>query len=187
MIYLLRQIMKYKLGTDTITFKELYEINKKKFFVIGTNISKVDEIIFSYKHTPNIPVIFAIKISTCVPILFKPVKAIDVYYGDGSIINNVPLDLCNKHTTLGLSTTVKNTRLTLSNYNSAIAKIFKLYNSYNNKILKLYKLLGYKIIIVPFNKEPELLKYLSDYQWKKLVFFLINYGKNISEQFIKRQ
>lgn len=184
-IYLLRQILKYKMGSDTITFKELYEINKKKFFIIGTNISKVNEIIFSYKHTPNIPVMFAIKISTSVPIIFKPVKDIDTYYGDGSIINNVPLCLCNRHTTLGITTTVKNT--SMSSYNSTTNKIYKLYNSYNNKIIKLYKLLGYKLIIVPFNKEPELVKYLPNEKWKKLVYFLLKYGKNIAEQFIKHQ
>jgi NTE family protein len=93
-------INKYKL--DDITFKELYNITTNKLLIIGTNYSTKCEEIFSYDTTPDMSILLAVRISMSIPILFTPVFYNSYYYLDGALVNNFPLNHCNKKSTLGL-------------------------------------------------------------------------------------
>ena len=97
------KLLNNKLNIDNITFIELYNKTNKKLNIIGTNISKYEQVLYNYEKTPDFSVLDAIKISTCVPMLFKPVKIGDDYFVDGALSNNFPIDYCDPKTTLGIS------------------------------------------------------------------------------------
>ena len=87
---------------NNITFIELYNKTNKKLNIIGTNLSKYEQVLYNYEKTPEFSVLDAIRISTCVPMLFKPIKINDEYYVDGALSNNFPINYCNSETTLGI-------------------------------------------------------------------------------------
>ena len=90
---------KYK-KTD-ITFIELYHLTNNKLIINGANISESKVEYFDYLRTPNMSVITAIKISSCVPVLFNPILHEGKYYVDGGAGNSFPINQCNQATTLG--------------------------------------------------------------------------------------
>jgi len=102
-IYMLNFFLKKKLNIDDITFNELYIKYKKKFIVIGTNLSKGDETIFNYKNTPDMSIITAVRISSSIPIIFTPVLYNNEYYVDGALTNMFPINHCNQETTIGIN------------------------------------------------------------------------------------
>jgi len=79
-----------------ITFKELYEWNKKEIHVYATNINTFhfEKVDISYKTHPNMSVIKAICMTTAYPVAFKPVCDGDACYIDGGLLNNYPLNDC---------------------------------------------------------------------------------------------
>lgn len=140
-------------------------------------MSNMDELVFSYATTPHISVILSIKISTRVPVIYKPFILNKEYYGDGAILNNFPINYCNKENAFGIVSIVKGS----TNYNSnpIIKKIVRIYHNYNMKIVDLYKINNYNIIIIPFNKEP-LLRYIN-IKNKEIVFCLLYYGECVTK------
>jgi predicted patatin/cPLA2 family phospholipase len=101
-IFILKELLMNKYNVDDITFQELYNLTNEEFIVIGTNYTRGIEKTFSYKTTPNVSVITALRISVSIPIVFTPVLFEDEYYVDGGISNNFPINYCNPDTTLGL-------------------------------------------------------------------------------------
>jgi NTE family protein len=75
------------------TFKELYEKTKKELIISGVCINEKKCHYFSYKNTPNMSVIKAIRISTSIPIYFTPVLYDSKLWVDGAIIDNYPIHL----------------------------------------------------------------------------------------------
>ena len=102
-ILLLNFFLKKKLNIDDITFNELYVKYKKNFIVIATNLTKGKESIFSYKNTPDMSIITAVRISTSIPIIFTPVLYNNEYYVDGALTNMFPINYCNQETTISLN------------------------------------------------------------------------------------
>ncbi len=108
----LQQLVKFKTGDSLLTFEQLHELhiqNKlyKDFYCTGTNLSKQQLEIFSYTHTPSMPIALAVRISGGVPLYFEPValdnqlqkiKKSDTvsfvnYYVDGGMLNNYPISM----------------------------------------------------------------------------------------------
>ncbi|MBS0359287.1 MAG: patatin-like phospholipase family protein [Proteobacteria bacterium] len=95
-----------KLGNPLATFKDAKMNNYKDMYFIATNLSKQCEEIFSYEHTPNMPISIAVRASMSIPFYFKPVRfsIVDgVYnesgseiYADGGLTNNYPIELFDK-------------------------------------------------------------------------------------------
>jgi len=81
---------------STITFKQLYEWNKKEIHVYTTNINTFhfEKIDISYKTHPDMSVIKAICMTTAYPVAFKPICVGDACYIDGGLLNNYPLNDC---------------------------------------------------------------------------------------------
>ena len=98
---LLINFLEIKLNVKDITFEELYKLTNKKLIIIGTNLSKAEEVVFNYKTTPHFSVILALRISTAVPIIFSPVVHENEKYVDGGIVNNFPINHCSKKSTIG--------------------------------------------------------------------------------------
>ena len=95
------KFLKSKLNKKDVTFKELYELTKKKLIIVGTNLTKGCEITYSVDHTPDFSVIIALRISCSVPIVFIPVTINGEIFVDGGLVNNFPINYCSKKSTIG--------------------------------------------------------------------------------------
>lgn len=78
-----------------ITFYELYVLTKKKFITTATCINNAEIYYFDYINTPNMSVLYSIVMSSCIPILYKPIKYKEKYFIDGAFIDNYPINLFN--------------------------------------------------------------------------------------------
>lgn len=78
----------------SITLKDFYEYSKIEihFFSFEINQFKTEDI--SYLTHPNIPLIDAIIMSSCIPLLFTPVIIENKCYIDGGVCANYPLKYC---------------------------------------------------------------------------------------------
>jgi len=77
---------------ENFTFKDLYEYSGKKLHVFSTECNKIESVDFSLDKTPELSVIKAIYMSSCIPILFKPIKYEDKFYIDGAFTSHFPIN-----------------------------------------------------------------------------------------------
>jgi NTE family protein len=108
----LQQLAKIKTGNADITFAALHQLHLqdkkfRDFYCTGTNLSRQRLEIFSYEHTPDMPVALAVRISSGIPLYFEPValdnnkqkiKKGDTasfinYYVDGGMLSNYPISM----------------------------------------------------------------------------------------------
>ena len=99
---LFSKFLELKLNVKDITFKELFNKIQKKILIIGTNLTKCQEELFSVDTTPDMSVITAIRISMSIPIIFTPVIYNNSVYVDGALVNNFPINYCPKDKTFGI-------------------------------------------------------------------------------------
>lgn len=87
-----------------ITFKELFEITKKELILTSTCLNTRSLKWLSYKTTPNLEIVKAIRMTTCIPLIFEPVIYENHIYIDGGCMNNYPIDYFKDtiETTLGI-------------------------------------------------------------------------------------
>jgi NTE family protein len=103
LVTIIQTFLYEKFKLKDITFFELYKKTNKNFGVVGTNITKNREELFSYKNTPNMSVIKAIRISISIPFVFTIVEHNNFKYTDGGLVNNFPINYCNSKTTIGIN------------------------------------------------------------------------------------
>ena len=87
---------------STMTFAMFKDLVGVDLAVCATNISQKQSVIFSAKTTPEFPVVEAVGMSACFPVVFKPIY-VDAPQGDpvlgklrglwldGGILNNIPV------------------------------------------------------------------------------------------------
>jgi len=104
-VYMMKRILEFKNINTDITFLEHYNNTKKKLVITGTCINERTIYYFNYLDNPNMKILDAIHISTCIPILFTPVKYDDKLWVDGAIIDSFPISYCyeDMEHTLGLT------------------------------------------------------------------------------------
>jgi predicted acylesterase/phospholipase RssA len=161
--------LKNKYNLNDINFIDLYKKTKIRFVVKVYNLSLQKQEYFSYKNKPNMSVIDAIQISTCIPIIFKPIKYNNYYYIDGGIINNIP-HLKNKrykNYLLIYITSINNEIKIPYNYDNIdffdyIKKIINIINSSSNKKNKRNFKLIINLNITDFNIQSVLDKIILD-------------------------
>ena len=76
-------LIQRKTGTTTLTFRQLHERRGEGFrdlFVTGTDLTEQKTVVFSYQHTPDVPIRTAIRISMSVPLYFGAVFTDDQYH-----------------------------------------------------------------------------------------------------------
>ena len=118
-IFIFIKFLETKLNVCDITFNDLFNKTNKDLIIIGTNYTQGKETVFSKDTTPDFSVIKAIRITMSIPIIFTPVSVDNDIYVDGAIINNFPLNYCNKDTTIGfyIKNTTNNNKIdNFSNY-----------------------------------------------------------------------
>jgi len=76
---------------DDFTFNDIYEYSGKKLYCFATNYKTITLKEFSYDKTPNFSVEKAIYMSSCIPIIFKPIKYENNYYIDGAFLARFPM------------------------------------------------------------------------------------------------
>ncbi len=89
-----------------ITMIELYKRTKIKFNICATNLDEFSLEKISHESHPNIPVLDAMYMSSCIPVLFEPITYKNNYYIDGAIFNGNPqneVPECNKEHTLSFN------------------------------------------------------------------------------------
>ncbi len=108
----LQALVAHKTGNPLLTFEELHQLHLKNnfykdFYCTGTNLSKQRLEIFSYQHTPHMPLAQAVRISGGIPLYFEPVALDDQlqkikksdtvsfvnYYVDGGMLSNYPISI----------------------------------------------------------------------------------------------
>jgi NTE family protein len=108
----LQKVVSFKTGNPQLTFAQLHQLRLgnpgyKDFYCTGTNLSKQQLEIFSYRTTPDMPVALAVRISSGIPLYFAPValdnnlqkiKKKDTlsfinYYVDGGMLSNYPISM----------------------------------------------------------------------------------------------
>ena len=85
-------ILKNHNFSEKITLLELYEYTTVNFVLKTTNISKYRIEYINHISHPDLSVIEAIKMTTCVPLLFQPIKYNDDLYVDGGLCGNYPIE-----------------------------------------------------------------------------------------------
>jgi predicted acylesterase/phospholipase RssA len=85
-------IFKNKGLDENITMKELYEYTKTNYVLKVTNLTDYKIEYINHISHPDLSVITAIKMTTCIPFIFKAIKYNDKYYVDGGLCGNFPLE-----------------------------------------------------------------------------------------------
>lgn len=141
-----------KINSKTITFLELTKKFGVNFVVTGTNLTKRQTDYFNVDNYPNMNVIDALIISSCIPLIYKPITFNDCLYVDGGIYDNFPLKYFKNNSTETLGIYVQTY---YSNKNE------NFFNYFTNMILSVMDKLSYDEIeqnnyniCLIFYKEP---------------------------------
>ena len=99
-----RSIIKNYLDCDDLSLKELYDISKIKLVVKVFNVTKRYMEYISYENYPDLSFVTLAKMTTSIPLFFKPVLYNDCMYVDGGIKGSFPIDYIkdNKNDYLGI-------------------------------------------------------------------------------------
>ena len=79
-----------------ITLKEFYNHTKIHFYLKTSNISKSKIEYLSHKTDPDLSLIQAIQMTTCIPLIFKPIQYKGNIYVDGGLSGNFPIEFNKK-------------------------------------------------------------------------------------------
>jgi NTE family protein len=177
---LFKIIIKAKTKKDNITFKELYELTKKKITITATCVNSMETTYFNYEKTPDFYVEDALLMSISIPFLFTPVKHDNKLYIDGGLTNNYPIDFFEDDlkNTLGiLITTSINKCYDINNIEDYVSSIFlssyyKLLRNCYNKYINNTILLENTFNFIDFNISMENKKELIEFGYKDALTFI---------------
>ena len=80
------------------TFSQLYDMfEKKELIITGTNVSTQSVAYFNRTTSPDMSVMDALKISTCIPFVFPYVRYDGDVYVDGGLTDNLPTEYANEY------------------------------------------------------------------------------------------
>ena len=101
---ILKKYLYKKIQLNEITFIEFTKKFGVNLVITGSNLTTRQIDYFNIDNTPNMDIIEALLITSCLPIIYKPITYNDNLYIDGGIYNNFPLDYFKNKTndTLGI-------------------------------------------------------------------------------------
>ena len=70
------------------TFQELFEATGRNLIITGTCIQNLECEFFNHVMYSDMEIIKALEITTCIPLLLKPIKYNSKFYVDGAISDN---------------------------------------------------------------------------------------------------
>lgn len=93
----LNQIIKniiYNKGFNPyISLKELYDATHIDFICSTTNLCESSNYLINYKNEPDMPVWLVVRASMGLPFLFSPIKYKNLLLIDGSVTNDIPIEV----------------------------------------------------------------------------------------------
>lgn len=87
----LEDILIKKIGKKELTFRELFRMNHKLLVICGTCLNNGKAEYFSVVTQPDMNIIQAILISTCLPVIWSPQVFENKVYVDGGVVDNTPV------------------------------------------------------------------------------------------------
>ena len=69
-------ILKYKNYSEDLNLSELYKLTNKNILFKTVNLTKEKILFVNHKNFPDLPLSTAICMTSCAPLLFKPIKEI---------------------------------------------------------------------------------------------------------------
>lgn len=89
----LTKLLEAKHINPSTTFKQLYE--KTKIHTILTTVCLNNKQVhyLSHIHTPDLPILLACRMTSCVPLYYTPIKHNNKLFIDGACIDNYPIHL----------------------------------------------------------------------------------------------
>jgi len=131
--------------SPTITMSELYKLTGIELYFYATDVNQIKLVPFSFKDSPDLPTIYAIYMSSTIPIIFSPYAYINTQcYIDGGFLCNYPINQCieinqtNTEEILGIN-------IKYDNNTNADAGGYIQYNQDNN-IIEFISVISYNII-----------------------------------------
>lgn len=101
--YILEVFLENKGLRKDITLKEVYEINKIELNFNVVNVTKDTYESLNYINSPDLPIIKAIRMTSNIPILFKPIEYNGDLFVDGGLIENIKYEeLCKNKKSIGI-------------------------------------------------------------------------------------
>lgn len=161
------------------SFLDLYNDTKKELIVSVSNLTKKKVEYWSYCTKPDMPIIQSIMISSCFPLVFKPIKINNNYYLDGGILDNFPIQLGDPKETLGLIT-VSSKQNNFENFFDYFSQIINLSIS-SRDIHKINHFKKYHIITIKNNLQVFDFNISKEEKERK-----IDYGEKIGLKFTKK-
>ena len=167
-----------KTYNETITFYELFKLTQKKLTIVGCCLNDMETIYYNYENFPEMKILDALRITFSIPFIFKPVSINDKLYVDGGLLNNYPIELYEKETTLGLvSTSINIYNKHIDNIENFFASvIFITYYNLLHKKIKEYDVntinIEYEINSFDFDMDKnQKIKLIHDgYEKTKLIY-----------------
>jgi NTE family protein len=92
-----KKIIAHKLGNPLATFADFKKFGCKDAYFIATNLTKQTSQVFSYQHSPNLPVAEAVRMSISVPFFFAAQKYQSDWIVDGGVMRNYAIDIFDKN------------------------------------------------------------------------------------------
>ena len=86
-------------GNGSATFADFRERGFRDLYIVGANVSRHSNTIFSFETTPNVVVADAVRISMSIPLYFEAIHFDGEQYGqgdfyvDGGLLNNYPIQI----------------------------------------------------------------------------------------------
>jgi predicted patatin/cPLA2 family phospholipase len=93
---IIEKMMASKQIPKNITFKELYDLTKKELVITGVCVNDISVHYFSHKTHENMEILTALKITSCIPLLFKPIEYDNKLWIDGGCMDNYPVNYLEK-------------------------------------------------------------------------------------------
>ena len=97
--------LKLKTDLEDITFIDFTKKFGLNLIITGSNLTTHNLDYFNVDNTPTMSIINALLITSCLPLIYKPIKYNECIYIDGGIYNNFAIDYFekNKNETLGIN------------------------------------------------------------------------------------
>lgn len=131
---ILRKYLYAKTNLNSITFIEFAKKFGYNLIITGANLDTQKVDYFSVDTFPDMDIILSLLITSCIPLVFKPIKFNDNLYIDGGIYSNFPIEYFEKNSndTLGICVISK---IVIKNEN--------IFNYFNNIVYSLMSKLSY--------------------------------------------
>lgn len=94
LVKLIEPMLEYNNISLDITLKEFYEITNIDIHMFSLELNELEIIDISHSSFPDLSLIDAIYMTSCLPFAFEPFLYNDTFYVDAGIIVNYPLTFC---------------------------------------------------------------------------------------------